>query len=127
MSAGAFVNALYAADYGAGTAIHPIRVQPETIDAAAGATGNNPPTGPATNPISAQVSAGKRKLGLHARTVGLKLAPDTTPPDGYAVNSRVRIPCLNKTFATAVATKGTTVDYLGVQWVTTGFSAERVV
>lgn len=126
MSAGSFVNATYEADYGAGTAIHPIRVQPETIDATAGSTGNGS-GGAATNPISAQVSAGKRRLGLHARTVRLKLAPETTPPANYSLNSVTVIPCLNKAFATAVATKGTGVTYLETAWVSAGFSAERVV
>jgi len=125
MSAGLFLDSFYQADYTAG-AIHPIRIQPETTDAqatgTAGVVANSPATGPATVPISAQVSKSTRSLGLHARVIYLKI--DGTPPVGYALSSRVRLPCLNIAFFQAARAKGTAVDYLGATWIVTGSRAE---
>lgn len=127
MSAGSFVTAVYSATYGGGTERHPIRVQPETLLAARGAVVNAESPNPATNPISAQVSKSKRSLGLHARTVSLRLGVDETPPEGgYTATSTTRIPALQEAFYNACAVKGTTVTYLGATWVTTGVSAEKV-
>jgi len=55
MSAGAFTRTRYRADSGD---THPIRVQPETLTAAFGATANSAPTDAIDNPISAKVSNG---------------------------------------------------------------------
>jgi len=124
MSAGAFVNTLYAASYGLGAQIHPIRVQPETEAAAIGGTTNAAPVGPSTSPISAQVSGSRRRLGLHARLVRMQISGE--PPTTYSAFSRVTIPALNEAFYTAASTKGTEVDYLGTTWLTTGVTSERV-
>lgn len=127
MSAGAFIIAVYSATYNSGAERHPIRIQPETLAAAVGSTVNAQSDSPATNPISAQVSKSKRSLGLHARTVSLKLATGSTPPQGgYTANSTTRIPALQEAFYNACATKGTPVNYLGTVWETTGVSAEKV-
>jgi len=119
MSAGAFSDTFYAATYGNFT--HPIRVQPETLAASIDAVDNDPPTGPADNPISAAVSRSTRSLGLHARLVFAKLAG--TPPTGYAANAKVRIPALTEAFYDQ-ATKNATLDYLGTTWTVTGRRAE---
>lgn len=127
MSAGLFLDTFYTASYD-NTRIHPIRVQPETLDAATtgagGAVANSPATGPANTPISAEVTGSTRRLGLHARVIYMKL--EGTPPTGYAAGSRVRIPALNPAFYTACLIKGQAVDYLGATWRVTGTRAEVV-
>ena len=124
MSAGAFINSRYAANYAAAT-IHPIRVQPETIAASAAAPGgavtNDPPADPTTNPISAQVTKSTRSLGLHARLISIKVTG--TPPTGYLAGSTVRLPALTPAFA-AAAIKGVVITYLGATWEVIGTRAE---
>jgi len=125
MSAGLFLDSFYSAQYA--TAIHPIRVQPETteavVTATSGTVANSPATGPATSPISAQCGSSTRRLGLHAPVIYAKLIG--TPPTGYAPNSRVTIPCLGQAFFLACI-KASQIDYLGTQWVVTGRRAEVV-
>jgi len=111
MSAGVFERSRYQADYGAGTAIHPIRIQPETAALVINSVTNDPPAGATTNPISCQVSRGRRSLGLHPRFV--TVAFTATPPTGYAANQTYRIPLLTPTIA-AEAVAGATGTYLGV-------------
>jgi hypothetical protein len=123
MSSGPFLNSFYTPTY-APTAIHPIRVQPETIAAVIGAVGNTPPTGPATNPIQARVSGGRRSIGLLARLIRVRL-PITGQPAGYQPGSILTFPVLNLE-AFAAATKGAEVAYLGVTCTCIGRSAERV-
>lgn len=122
MSAGAFVNSFYDAFYAAN--VHPIRIQPETASASVGSTTNAAPSGPADNPISAQVSRSTRALGLHARIVFAKIAG--TPPTGYSTVSKIRIPALNASFF-AACTKGATLTYLGTTWTVTGRREEKTV
>jgi len=124
MSAGVFTNTLYRASYGDGTAVHPIRVQPETIAAAIGATTNAAPTTAQTNPIQARVSGSKRSIGLIARSVTLQ-APATGQPTGYKALGVTRIPALTQAFYDA-ATKGVTCTYLGVAFTVVSRSLERV-
>jgi len=121
MSAGAFVYSSYEANYGAGTSIHPIKVQPETIAAAIGAT-DNAAGGTVNNPISASVSGSRRGMGLFARLVRARITG--TPPDGYSANSTITIPALNVAFFTA-AVKGAELDYLGTTWEITGTTVEE--
>lgn len=112
MSAGVFKNVGYAADYGAGTAIHPIRVQPETEQLTLDGTANTgEDSADISNPISAQTSKSRKGLGLHPRTVSVKFT--AAAPTGYAENQIYRIPLLNKDIK-AKATKGQTGSYLGV-------------
>jgi len=115
MSAGAFTRSRYAASYGSGTEIHPIRVQPETIACTIGGVANTAPTGALTNPISAVVSRGSRAKGLRPRLVALK-APATGQPATYAANGITVIPCLTEAFynAAVAADDTTTVSYNGV-------------
>lgn len=125
MSAGSFTTVGYPADYGAGTNIHPIRVQPETLTATAGGSANTPEDiATATSPISAMVSGSRRGLGLHARTVRLK--SPAVPPATYSVNSKTEIPAVSKTFYTACLVTGATVNYLTTTWVVEGTTAEKV-
>ena len=124
MSAGNFTTVGYDADYTTG-AVHPIRVQPETLDAQTQgipAVDNVASAAAITNPISAQVSASTRSLGLHARVIYMRV--QTTPPATYSVGSRVRIPALTDAFYAAAQRKGTVVTYLGVNWVVTGARPE---
>jgi len=115
MSSGAFIKSRYAADYGAGTAIHPIRVQPETVSLVVATQDNDPPSGAVTNPISAVVSRGKRAKGLRPRLIALR-APATNPPTGYLPNGITVVPALNNAIYTAAlgADSDTEVSYLGV-------------
>jgi len=121
MSAGTFTFATYGASYETGVS-HPIRVQPETLEAAVGATTNDELVGDPTNPISARVSGSRRSLGLIARAVSLRVVG--TPPTGYSENSVTRIPILDPDNFAVFSVKGTAVTYLGTTWAVIGSSAE---
>lgn len=114
MSAGVFTKTKYQASYGAGTSIHPIKVQPETVSCSINSVSNDPPDGDVNNPISAVVSRGRRAKGLIVRTVTLE-APTTSPPTGYKPGGLTTIPCLTEAFfnEAANATDETTVSYNG--------------
>lgn len=125
MSAGVFSLVGYEADYGTGTAIHPIKVQPETEDLIINGEGNGGALPAAiTNQISCQVSKSRRSLGLHARQVSVRFTGAI--PTNYAANQTYRIPLLNKLIA-AQATKGQTGTYLSLPIVVVeNFSPEVV-
>lgn len=123
MSAGAFVRSRYEADYGAGTAVHPIRCQPETLLAEIGTEDNSAPAAALTNPISAVTSKGRRGSGLRPRTITLQF-PLTGQPTGYKAGGYTVIPALNKAFY-AAATAGITCTYLGVSCAVVSKSAEE--
>jgi hypothetical protein len=128
MSSGIFTKTRYAAEYGDGTNIHPIRVQPETLNLAIATVANTAPTGAITNPISAQAGTGRKRLGLHARTVTLQ-APATGQPTGYAANGLTTVPLLNTAIYSQalIADSATTVSYLGVStWRVSYVTDERV-
>jgi hypothetical protein len=125
MSAGAFLTSRYTASYLA-TAIHPIRVQPETVAAVTvGGTpvANTAPTGAINNPISAIVSRGRRARGLTPRLVRLRLVTGT-PPGGYLPGSVTLIPALTEAFFSA-CNVGTNVTYITGTWVVVGRTPER--
>lgn len=122
MSAGAFTRSKYSADYGAGTAIHPIRVQPETLLAAIGSVINVAPEGDINNPISAITSKGKRARGLRPRTVTLQF-PLVSPPTGYKAGGFTVIPALTSEFYD-VAITGAECIYLGAACQVVSRSAE---
>lgn len=128
MSAGRFLRTFYEASYDT-TKIHRIRIQPEDVEASitgpGGAVTNALVTGPANAAGSAQISKSTRSLGLHARMVYLVIPVGGTPPTGYAVGSRTRIPCMTRAFYQACV-QGGTVDYLGTQWEVTGTRAEVI-
>jgi hypothetical protein len=124
MSAGIFEIARYEADYGDGTAIHPIKIQPETESLVVGTATNDRPAGSITNPISAVISRGKRQSGLRPRTITIK-TPNTSPPTGYKPGSLITLPALNKDVWEA-AVRGETCSYLGLTtFVVAGRSREE--
>lgn len=123
MSAGAYLRSRYQASY-LSTAIHPIRVQPESIAASIAGVVNNPPAGASNNPISARVSGGKRTLGITARKV-IVAAPTTSPPTGYLPGGKSVIPALTEAFYNA-AIKGATCTYLGASFSVVSRSVEYV-
>lgn len=123
MSSGNFVISKYQATYSA-TAIHPVRVQPETLLASIAGTVavvNSPPSGAVSNPIVASVRGSKRGNGLVCRRVTMRVSG--TPPTGYLANGVTSIPALTPAFYNA-AIKGATMTYLGANWVVTGRSLE---
>lgn len=122
MSGGAFSRSKYdCEDTGL---IHPIRVQPETLAASITGTANAAPSGAVSSNISARVSAGRRTLGLVARSVNLA-APATGQPDGYQAGGVTRIPALTTAFYNK-ATKGATCSYLGVDYTVISRTSEKV-
>lgn len=123
MSAGKFARLKYEASYDS-TQIHPIRVQPETRDAVIGGTQNFPPSGAATNPISAVVSGSKRTKGLTPRKVTLEFSGEV--PTGYAEGAQVTIPCLSVAFYVKCLVTGATGTYLGKPVSVVSTSAESV-
>ena len=128
MSAGTFVKTRYAAGYGAGTSIHPIRVQQETLDCVIGTVENTPPIGAINNPISAVVSRGRRTRGLVVRTVTLE-APATGQPTGYKPGGLTTIPALQEAFFTAAegADDDTDVSYNGVSGYKVAYVSQELV
>ena len=120
MSAGSFTLSRYGASYLA-TAVHPIRVQTETLLAVTiGGTPvtNAAPTGVVNNPISAVVSNGRRARGLTPRAIRIRLT-GTPIPANYIAGSVTLIPALTAAFY-AACTVGTTITYLGSTWTVVG-------
>lgn len=108
MSAGPFTRSIYLSDT---TLKHPIRVQPETLEAEFAGDINEAPAGPTTSEISAQVTGSRRGLGLFARYVTVVFT--TTPPLGYSVGKYYRIPVLDPTVFSGIALLSAG-EYLGV-------------
>lgn len=123
MSAGAFITTFYTATYGGGDAnVHPIKVQPETIEATCDGNTNESTATETTSPISASVSRGRRSIGLLARVVYLQLTG--TPPTDYAAGSRTKIPAMTPAFYNACIAPGAEINYLGTTWKKIGASPE---
>lgn len=120
MSEGAFIQSFYESNKTG--LVHPIRIQPSTLALSVGGVANAAPSGPAGNPISAQVSQGKRSKGLNARTVTIKFP--TTPPTDYKVGSPITLPWLNGTTDFDTFANGDAVSYLGATGVLIYTSAE---
>ena len=125
MSAGIFSLIGYEADYGDGTAVHPVLVQPETLALTInGVTNAGSAVSNINNPISAQVSGSRRALGLHTRMVAFRFTG--TPPATYAANQTLRLPLLTKDIA-EVAVRGATGTYQSVAiQVSANYSQEVV-
>lgn len=107
MSAGVFTISKYEADSGD---IHPIRVQPETIAANIG-TANSPPTAAVDNSLFARSGGGNRAYGIRARYVTVRFTG--AAPDGYAPNTRLKIPVLTSQAWDDAVPGETTGTYLG--------------
>lgn len=115
MSAGTFLDTFYETN---GGDVWLARIQPETI------TGWNPAaSGPATVLARANMTGGKRRNGVVARTVSLSFGD--TPPTGYKANSIIRIPVMTQD-AWENLVKGSTVSYLTGSARVAGKSPERV-
>ncbi len=126
MSAGVFVRTFYQASYGDEDEVHPIRVQPETIEAAIDSTTNVSAATEITNPISALVSRSRSAKGLIARIIYIELRTGESPPEGYSERSRTKIPCMTEAFYNAAIAPGDpVVEYLGSNWRVVGSSEER--
>lgn len=120
MSAGNFLDAFYATN---GGEICAIRIQPETAALSLGGVANTIPAGPATQLASAQVSRGKRSIGVNARTVTVKFVG--AGPDGYQANGKITIPWLNPGTYEEIPNKATGT-YLGAGVILAGKSPERI-
>lgn len=125
MSAGSFVRVAYQASYNV-AAIHPIRVQPETLQLSVTIGGtavvNTAAAGAITTPAGVRVSAGRRSRGVNARLIRIRFSGVT--PDGYQANSTITLPALNA--ALLGAPNGATGTYLGQPIVVVGTSPETV-
>jgi hypothetical protein len=122
MSAGEFQRAVYETNEGN---FANLRVQPETLAAVVDSVANAEAVGTVNQEASAQVSKGKRNIGINARTVTLKFT--ATPPDGYS-GDPVTIPALTPAFYTACNPNSNTATgtYLGVAVRAVGRSPEKV-
>lgn len=105
MSAGAFTVSTYEST--ATGNVHPIRVQPETLQITLGGTANAGAAGTAQLP-SAQVSQSKRSLGINARTITFKF-PEGGAPEDYKELSPITVPWLQDNAAFNDAVPGVTV------------------
>lgn len=121
MSAGNFVIKRYQASIDPAN-YHPIRIQPETEALDIGGVTNAEPPGALNAYPSAQVSQGKRSLGLNARTVTVKF--DGAGPATYKAQGTIRLPWLNATTFNAIV-KGATGTYLGQPITVVGTSPEK--
>ena len=101
MSAGSFTTAKYEAAYNTVAAqVHPIRVQPETLEASIDSVTNDQTSANLTSPISAVISRGVRAKGLRPRTVTIQF-PATGQPSGYKAGGTTVIPALTGEFYSA--------------------------
>jgi hypothetical protein len=121
MSAGVFADSFYESNE-LGT-VHPIRVQPETLALELGGQANAAPDGDAAIGPSAQVSRGKRSIGINARTVSIRLTATLT---GYKAGSVITLPWLDPTTFADITPKATTGTYLATACIVTGKSPETV-
>jgi len=119
MSSGEFVVVGYATD---NADIVPIRVQPETLTAVLGTANASAGATFAAGFPSAQVSKGKRAIGINARTVSIRL---TAAKADYKAGSIMRSPVTTQARWTALS-RGTTVTYLETAGVVVGKSPEFI-
>jgi hypothetical protein len=97
MSAGSFVIKRYQATADTDN-YHPIRIQPETEALEIDGVTNAEPPGAINAYPSAQVSKGRRSIGLNARMVTVRF--DGAGPANYQAQGTIRLPWLNAaTFA----------------------------
>lgn len=114
--AGRFATAKYETNEGA---IHPIRVQPETI------TADNPePPGGVSESLYVRVSGSKRAYGIKARyiTLSRKIGTDS---DYSGATVYARIPVLLAS-AWIAYVPGSTVTYQGVDWTVASKTVESL-
>ena len=121
MSSGAFTDSFYASNELAST--HPIRVQPETLALELDGQANEAPAATGAVGPSAQVSRGKRSIGINARTVTIQF---TATKAGYLAGSKITLPWLKSTTFAALTPKVSTGTYLEVACKLVGKSPETV-
>ena len=121
MSSGAFTDSFYESNE-LGT-IHPIRVQAETLALTLGGQANAAPAGTSAIGPSAQVSRGKRSIGINARTVTVEL---TAALAGYLAGSKITLPWMDPDTFAAITPKVTTGTYLSTACKVVGKSPETV-
>jgi hypothetical protein len=121
MSAGAFADSFYESNE-LGT-VHPIRIQPETLALTLGGQANDAPDGASAIGPSAQVSRGKRAIGINARSVSIKLTAALT---GYKAGSVITLPWLDPATFADITPKVTTGTYLATACIVSGKSPETV-
>lgn len=114
MSAGSFVIAGYETDAGA---VRPVRVQPETIIAAA-----NPEAAGTITGSLVRVSGGRRKIGTKTRSMTLKQNIGAAVA-GFQPTRSTTLPVFTKAAFDALAI-GTPVTYNGSAWTVSGKSPE---
>jgi hypothetical protein len=119
MSSGAFTLAGYSTDNGD---IVGIRVQPETLTAVLGTANASAGATFAAGFPSAQISRGKRTIGINARTVSIRLTAALT---GYKADSILRIPVTTQA-RWAGLSRGTIVTYLATAGVVVGKTPEYI-
>lgn len=107
MSSGRFVRSRYEADNGT---IHPIRLQPETLEANIGGGANAAPSASTDTDLSAKVSRGGRAFGLRPRFVTVVWSGEA--PSGYDDRTPLRIPILTESRFDAINVNSTGT-YLG--------------
>lgn len=120
MSSGAFEAGKYQSN-GTGL-IHAIRVQPETKALILGGVTNLYPTAAVDGKPSAQVGAGKRSIGINARTVSIRL---TAALAGYKAGSVISLPWFVSSTFDALPGSATGT-YLATACELVGTSAEKV-
>lgn len=122
MSTGRFTRSRYEATNGN---IHPIRVQPETLELEIGSATNTAPTGAVTAGVpSAKVSRGARGFGVRPAIVSF-VFDEGEEPEGYAAGDVLRLPLLTPSMRSA-ATIGATGTYLNASITVVGVSPESV-
>lgn len=103
--------------------IHPIKVQPETLTTLTlNSVANAEPAGALSNPVSAQVSQGKRSLGLNARLVTITWVG--APPTNYKAGGNITLPWLASAGFDALV-RGVTGTYLGTPVRVVGTREEK--
>lgn len=121
---GPFSNSKYESSIG--TFVYPIKVQPETLAFEAGGQINTAPAATTTaNLPSATVSKSRRSIGVHPRTVSVKVT-STGVNAANAVNSIIQIPILSKV-AYAAFKKGDTGTYQDDAVIVVGKNEEKIV
>ena len=122
MSAGEFTRAVYETNEGN---FANLRVQPETLAAEVNSVTNAEATGDVNQEASAQVSKGKRTIGINTRTVTLEFTG--APPTDYS-GDPVTIPALTPAFYNACNPNdnNATGTYLGSSVRAVGRSPETV-
>ena len=120
MSAGAFETGRYESSETGG--IHAVRVQPETKALEIDGTDNAYPADPVDAKPSAQVSKGKRSIGINCRTVSIKL---TAALAGYKTGSVIVLPWFTESTFGGLS-NGQTGTYLATACELVGKSPEKV-